>query len=217
VIVYRRFRNDDPPKLLKLWHEAGLGRGAAQNFSCDVLDDVSFAQSYFDRNGVLVAEDNGTAVGFVHAGFGPQTDQKGLRPEHGVINLIIVAPTYRRQGIGRELVRQAESYLQAGGAQFVEAGPGQGHAPFYTGLYGGAAFSGFLKSDPTAKPFLEALDYQANASWNVLQRDLQKSRDPIGVKLLSLRRSTQLPPIGPLNAPGGGRRDLDGWIRSTFR
>ena len=69
MIEYRPFRNSDPPQLVRLWHESGLGRGAARGFSYDALDRLLLGQHYFDRAGLIVACDGTQIVGFVHAGF----------------------------------------------------------------------------------------------------------------------------------------------------
>ncbi|MCA9020394.1 MAG: hypothetical protein KDA74_09650 [Planctomycetaceae bacterium] len=68
---FRAFHNTDPPQLLKLWHAAGLGRGAAECLSIDAFEVLIFSQPYFDPNGLIVAVEEGEVVGFVLAGFGP--------------------------------------------------------------------------------------------------------------------------------------------------
>jgi ribosomal protein S18 acetylase RimI-like enzyme len=194
VIEYRRFHNSDPPRLVSLWHDARLGRGAAAGFSTDAFEQLNFSQSYFDREGLIVAVDaeRNRPAGFVHAGFGPNQDESRLATDIGVVCVVVVRPEYRRQGIGTELVRRAEAYLRDRGATTILAGAAAPFDPFYVGLYGGSQPSGFLASDPDADPFLRALDYEPAERFAVLQKDLQSGRDPMSFKVVTIRRKMQL-------------------------
>lgn len=177
---------------MRLWDESGLGRGAAEGFKPDALELVNFSQPYFDPEGLILAWDGDRPVGFVHAGFGTSDQETQLETDCGVICAIIVHPQYRRQGIGRGLIGQAEDYLQRRGARFLQAGQSRRRDPFYFGLYGGARTSGFLESDPAAAPFLTAAGYEPSQRIGVYQRNLTAGTDPIHFKLMAIRRATQL-------------------------
>lgn len=192
MVEYRQFRNADPPQLLRLWHECGLGRGAAQGFSCDALDLLVLGQSYFDPRGLIVAHEAGRLVGFVHAGFGCNATETGLACTDGVICAVMVHPAYRRRGIGRELMARAENYLREAGSTSIQAGPAKPRDPFYFGLYGGSALSGFLESDVNAAPFCQAVGYAPVERRLILQRDLREKKEPIDMRLIANRRSMQL-------------------------
>lgn len=192
MIEFRSFHNLDPPQLVKLWHEAELGRGAAGGFSTDAFETLNFSQPYFDRKGLIVACDGSRIVGFVHAGFGPNDDESALSYEAGVICALIVHPQYRRQGIGRGLLARAEDYLNSAGTKSIVAGPAPPLDPFYVGLYGGSQPAGFLDSDPCARLFLGALGYERGTEWRIYQRDMNTQQEPMNFRLATLRRKTQL-------------------------
>jgi len=192
VVEYRRFRNSDPPELLRLWHQAGLGRGAASGFDADILETVVFSQPYFDPHGLILAVIDGQPVGFVHAGFGPNAEETDIDPRTGVICAVMVTPAVRRRGIGRELLRRAEAYLQSRGATSVFAGPAAPYDPFYFGIYGGSQPAGFLLSDPFADPFFRAHGYAEQRRRVIMQRSLQDRGGPGGLRLLAIRRSSKL-------------------------
>ncbi len=192
MIDFRPFCNSDPPHLRRIWHAAGLGRGAAMGFDADIFESVVFSQPYFDPRGLIIAEADGQPVGFLHAGFGPDLAQTGIDRTRGIICLVMVDPDYRRQGIGRELVRRGEEYLQSAGTATVQAGPGAPCDPFYFGIYGGSQPAGFLRSDPLADPFFTALGYQPRKKWLILQRQLTDRGGPIGLRLMGVRRATRL-------------------------
>lgn len=192
MIEYRSFRNFDPPELVRLWNQAQLGRGAVQRVSNDEsFDPANFSQQYFDPRGLIIATDNGRQVGFVHAGFGCDAAGASLSCERGVICAVVVHPNYRRQGIGRELVRRAETYLRTAGATDITAGPAPQRDPFYCGLYGGAQPVGFLNSDPNAAPFFSKLGYQSGEQFLVTQRSMD-DRDPVNFRLSMIRRKWEL-------------------------
>ena len=192
MVEYRPFRNDDPPHLVRLWHECGLGRGAAAGFKPDALELVNFSQPYFDADGLILATEGGTPVGFVHAGFGCDDEEARLSTNVGVICAVMVHPDRRRQGIGRELIRRAEEYLSRRGAQTIQAGQSRQRDPFYFGIYGGARAIGFLESDAGAFPFFTGIGYQPGSTCGIFQRDMAAGADPVHFKLMAIRRATQL-------------------------
>lgn len=192
MISYRRFRNSDPPQLLRLWHECDLGRGAAKDLAIDALDILALSQPYFDPEGLIVAVDDGKIVGYVHAGFGCNATKTDIDHTVGVICVLLVLPSHRRQGIGTELLRRGEWYLKEAGAKAIHAGPSRDKDPFYVGVYGGTRCSGFLHSDPIAFPFFIARGYGPVENHAIFQRNLRQRKDPLNFRLVTLRRKMEL-------------------------
>src|SRR5438874_289349 len=153
MLRIRPFRNDDPPGLVTLWNQAVTGRGAYELHSPAPFERHVLSKPYFDPAGLLIAEDAGRMVGFVHAGFGARQDEAATDPTHGVICAIAVLPSHRRRRIGSELLQKAEQYVAARGTQVVQAGQARPLNPFYFGLYGGSDTPGLLPSDAAAGPF----------------------------------------------------------------
>ncbi len=187
VVEFRRFRNTDPPRLLDVWNDALRGRGAVALRTSTPLERHVFAKPYFDPDGLILAEDAGQLVGFVHAGFGPNADETALDPTNGVVCLVVVRPGRRRQGIGSELLRRAEDYLRARGTQHFFAGELAPFDPFYLGLYGGSALPGVLQSDETVEPFLLRHGYRPVRTVSVLQRRLNVALRVADARFSALR------------------------------
>jgi len=218
AIEFRPFCNSDPPRLIRLWQESRLGRGAAQGIPSDLFDLFVLAAPYFDPQGLIVACAGSQVIGLVHAGFGGNADGTQLAYEDGVICCVLVHPDYRRRGIGRQLVARAEAYLRERGAQRLYAGESAPRNPFYFGIYGSSESVGFLESDPLAQPFFTALGYQPCERFIVLERDLIQRKDPFDPRLLTLRRKAQLevidhpPDVGWWWMTRQGRPDSFGFV-----
>lgn len=192
MIEYRTFRNSDPPQIARLWNDAQLGKGAALKLSNEEsFDFVNYAQTYFDPKGLIVASHRGEVVGFAHAGFGCTTDENQLNHARGVICAVIVHPEFRKQGVGRELIRLAEVYLKESGAQQILAGPSPTVDPFFFGIYGGANPAGFLESDAAADPFFQRLGYKQTSQHTMLNRPIDKP-EIISYRLNQIRRKWEM-------------------------
>jgi ribosomal protein S18 acetylase RimI-like enzyme len=188
VLSYRKFRNDDPPRIVDVWNEVFTGRGAVKLRHSSPLDNYILAKPYFDPNGLILAVEDNRCVGFVHAGFGPNAAQTALSREAGVSCLIGVRPSHRRHGIGSELLRRSEEYLKRAGARTLYGGPLKPLNPFYLGLYGGGELPGFLASDAAAEPFFLRHGYQVHDTALVLQRQLIKPVNVVDARFAALRQ-----------------------------
>lgn len=194
MIRFRPFRNSDPPRLLEIFRQTGLGRAFSRPESVHALEVSVFGLPYFDPEGLILAEDaeTGTLLGFIHAGFGFSEDLQDLDYTQGVICCVLVNEPVRHQGVGKELMGRAEEYLRERGATSLHAGQSKYRDPFYFGIYGGARPSGFPLSETGATEFLSSLGYHPVEQIGIFQRDLVGSRDPVNVRLITHRRNTEL-------------------------
>jgi ribosomal protein S18 acetylase RimI-like enzyme len=192
VIHYRTFQNDDPPRLMRVWNEAFTTRGTVALPTASALEEYVFAKPYFDPAGLILALEEGVAVGFVHAGFGPNADESGLSTANGVICSLGVRPAFRNHGVASELLRRAEGYLSGRGATTIYAGPMRPFNPFYLGLYGGSESAGFLASDVAADPFLLSHGYLRHDAVVVFQRRLEGPINVADPRFLAIRRRFEL-------------------------
>ena len=103
ALHYRAYHNSDPPGLHQLWHQSRLGKNAAEGFGCDIFELFAISPVYFERDGLIVAEDDaGRLVGFVHASFAVNETETALDYRQGILSALVVHPEYRRRGkIGR--------------------------------------------------------------------------------------------------------------------
>lgn len=202
VVLYRTFRNTDPPRLAEVWNETFTGRGAVRLASSTPLERFVFCKPQFDPTGLFVAEEGEQCLGFAHAGIA-SCDTEG--PTAGVVCLLGVRPSFRRRGIGAELLQRCEDYLRAHGAQRLLAGGHWPRNPFYQGLYGGCGSPGFLRSDLLAEPFFLRHGYSRDHQVLVMQRRLDQPFKLFDPRFVTLRQRYDLCVDYP--------RSLRGWWR----
>jgi GNAT superfamily N-acetyltransferase len=206
VVEYRTFRNNDTPRLVAVWNEAFVNRGAPRLTSNNLLERFVLAKPIFDPAGIILAEDNGECIGWAHAAM-------SLNPANpqpvGVICMLGVRASHRRQRIGSELLRRSEQYLRDKGAVVLQAGPYWPNNPFYLGLYGGSESPGFLLSDPNAEPFFLKHGYRIEHKIHVLQRILDVPMKTFDPRFLPLRQRFELQFSSP-------RRVFNTWEEMVF-
>jgi ribosomal protein S18 acetylase RimI-like enzyme len=194
VIRYRPFRNTDPPALVEVWNEAATGRGAFPLRSPGMFERWVFSKPYFDAEALIVAEevpDDGgppKLLGFTLAGFGPNAEQTELDPKLGIVCTVVTRASDRRHGVGRELLRRAETFLTARGATDLRVGSQWPNNPYLFGIYGGSNSPGLLASEPDGEPFLTAADYTRAEAVLVFQRKLDRPLDVADSRFNFLRK-----------------------------
>lgn len=193
MIVYRAYRNTDPPGLADVWNESATGRGAIPIRNPALLERWTFSKPYFEAPALIVAEDvaesgERTIVGFALSAFAPNAEHSQLDTSHGIICCVVVRPGHRKRGIGRELVARSEAYLTERGATSTVFGSQWPLNPHLFGLYGGSNSPGVLESDADAKPFLARCGYQPADSVIVFQRQLDQPFSIVDTRVPLLRR-----------------------------
>lgn len=187
MIRYRAFRNTDPPALAALWNRQ-RGRAWLQPLTTALLEKAVFSKLHFDRHGLIVAEDNGCPVGFVHACFGGVPDGSGISTETGAINVVLAAAHDQREQIAHRLLECGEAHLTGRGARTLLAGcvwPAHG---FYLGLYGGTDSPGVLESDAASLALFRSAGYTDMEKHLILQRPRAVFRPAVDRQQIQIRR-----------------------------
>jgi hypothetical protein len=196
VIRIRPFRNSDPPALVDLWRSLPPLRGRAQNISLALFERLVLDKPFFDRQGLLVAEEQGHPIGFVQAGFGSAEDGSKLDPRRGAIFAFSVARHDNEGAIALQLIAAAENYLQAAGAVEVVAGGASPDHPFYLGLYGGSELPGLLASDAMQLAIFTQAGYRERERRAIWQRSLPDFHAPMNRAQLLLRKTLDVTLVG---------------------
>lgn len=112
----RTFRAGDGPALAAAWTAAA----PADGISYERFRDLFLLDRNFDAAGLFVAEREGEVVGSAYAVRRRiATDGADLEVDKGWIPYFFVIPGAQREGIGRELVSAAMTWLKGNGASTV--------------------------------------------------------------------------------------------------
>ncbi len=192
LIQFRLFRNSDAPLIAEVWRSQPQQRGLAQPMSAAMFEELVLTKSVFDREGLILACDDGTPLGFVHAGFGPSSDLTHSSGESGVISMLMLRSPDEHTGLAAELLTQGEAYLHRRGAGTIWAGGIARRDPFYLGLYGGSECCGILNSDPRSQQLFLSQGYQEVSRTLILHRDLARFRPVVDRNQMQIRRRMSL-------------------------
>lgn len=124
-VTIRPFRPQDYTPVVSLWNRC---------LTKDPITEDRFWKFYlldanFDPKGALIAEANGTVVGFLQAMVRKfPMGSLGLEPTRGWITTFFVDPAWRRQGIGSALLEAGLAFLRENGRTDVMV---NGYAPYY--------------------------------------------------------------------------------------
>jgi GNAT superfamily N-acetyltransferase len=189
MIRYRPFRNGDSPALAEIWSSDAPLRGLAQPMSPLLLEERVLAKPYFQRDGLVVAEEGERVLGFVHAGFGPTDDLTALSTEIGVTCMLMVMAHRSRDTIADQLLAAAEQYLQGRGARLLYGGGIFPLNPFYMGLYGGSELPGVLASDEARVSLFSRNGYRQADRTVIMHADISSFRPLVDRVQMRVRRN----------------------------
>jgi ribosomal protein S18 acetylase RimI-like enzyme len=191
VIRLRPFRNSDPPALAALWNRALPERHVVRPLSAYEFDSLVCCKLGFERESLIVAEDESGIVGFSHSGFGPKEpagSSHKLDTSMGTIAMLAVAPDIHDSSLAQRLVDEAVSLLVRRGAQVVYAGGRYPVNPFYWGLYGGSELAGVLGADSTFHDAVRAYGFVAVSISVFLEIDVSLP-EPFDPRVAQVKRS----------------------------
>jgi ribosomal protein S18 acetylase RimI-like enzyme len=194
VIRFRAFRNGDPPALADLWNRGVPERAVVRPLSAREFDERVFCKLHFESEGVILAEDEGRLLGYVHAGFGPVSangPSHRLDRELGTVAMLVVDPEIDDPSLEQGLFTEAEKYLMSRGAKVLYAGGQTELSSFYWGVYGGSESAGVLESHRAFDRASKNRGYEPVAQTLLLEADLSapEFRDP---RSALIRRQTRL-------------------------
>ena len=192
MIRLRPFTNRDTPRLAELWRSCVETTGLVQPMTTLVFDQYILSKPYFDRTGLILAEDDSGLVGFAHAGFGPTENGQSLDYELGVTCMLLVHPRVDFLLVATELLAAAENYLRTNGAKVLYAGALHPLTPFYYGFYGGSEMPGVLDANGPLQSLLQASGYQPCSEIVIYQKEFATHKPYLDRRMMMIRRRYQV-------------------------
>lgn len=126
------------------------GPFVASPLSSTEFEQFVLSRPYFQADGLILAcdDETGTALGFVHCGFGPEDPEKHCWKLDRTLGTIALVCCGDDPDVAATLVSAGKAWLESSGAKVIYAGGRSPLNPFYWGLYGGSEFSGILAGTP---------------------------------------------------------------------
>jgi ribosomal protein S18 acetylase RimI-like enzyme len=206
VTHIRTFRNTDPPAMAALWNRSVPARATARPLSGNDFDTHVVSKPHFDAAGLIVAEQDGRLVGFVHAGFGPSQRldvPHQLDCTFGTIAMLVIDPEADAadSALGPRLVAEGREYLRRRGAEVVYAGGQYPLNPFYWGIYGGSEWAGILTAHASFLRGVVEAGFEPVSTTVLFEADLSAAepRDPRAVLIRRLARVEITEDVPPRN------------------
>ncbi len=188
MLRFRTFCNSDPPLLTEIWRSRRPRSGLPCEITPSLLEHFVFSRPYFDCEGLILAFDGERAVGFAHAGFGPNQAKDAISTELGTTCLLMVRPDCDETKVAAGLLEKSEEYLVRRGAKVIYGGAVAPLDAFYLGLYGGSELPGVLQSDAVSRNIYNASGYKEIDRAVIFQADVHSFCAPMTRQLMQVRR-----------------------------
>lgn len=172
---------------MAIWNAQPEAKRLARQLRVPTFEHFVLAKPYFDREGLLLAVDNGRAIGFVHAGFGP-SDSHSVDRNVGVICAFNILPDHDSVELRGKMLSEVEQYLYSRGVTQIFGGAVSPMNSFYHGLSSIGEAAGVLDEDQSTQELFRSAGYVERHRNVVLRRDLTAFRPGFDRKQRALQR-----------------------------
>lgn len=191
MTTYRTFLNSDPPQIVALWNRQPELPSRIRKISNTLLENQVFAKLYFDPDGLIVALDGDTIVGFVHCGFGPNELHDGLEYSNGIISQLVLGEGQSTE-VAVDLIQRAMRYFSRHETRRVYVGSHFPASPFYQGLYGGTWVPGLLAQESMKVEAFEQTGFEQESVIEIWQLNLAELKSAVDRPLMAARRNFEI-------------------------
>ncbi len=192
TVRIRPFLNSDSPSLAKLWNTHHQLAGVPGQFTESEWEYSVLGKLIFDPEGLLIAEDDTCALGFVHAvTLGTECGSPDSVTE-GLINALCLSEHPEQDEIARQLIHAAEQYLERRDVKCVFATGSPDRFAFYLGVGDTAGVIGVATRDVRLQKWLEQSGYVSGAIINSWQLPLANFRTPMDRTQIAIRRKGKI-------------------------
>ena len=182
MIECRPFNNSDPPRLAAFWQQHPQP-GLARPMTGSVFEHVVLGKLQFRSESLLLASHHDRLLGFIHLAQG--TEQDNHETGGPIVNMLLVDSDWDDAADVADLLVQTAVHNVGDAIQ--TARPYRQH-PFYTGLYGGTGFPGFLESDPEVIGALARNGFQTSHRRGIYRAPVATVSAPLAWEVRQFRR-----------------------------
>ena len=192
TVRIRPFLNSDSPCLAKLWNVHHQLAGIPGQFTESEWEYSVLGKLIFDPEGLLIAENDTGALGFVHAVTFETESESPESMTEGLINALCVSEQPEEDEIARQLMYAAEQYLERRNVKRVFATSSPDRFAFYLGVGDTAGVIGVASRDVRLQKWLEQSGYASGASVDSWQIPLANFRTPMDRTQIAIRRQGKI-------------------------
>jgi ribosomal protein S18 acetylase RimI-like enzyme len=188
TVRIRPFLNTDTPNLARIWDAHHLLAGIPGQFTESAWEYSVFGKLIFDPDGLLIAENETGAVGFVHAVMLEAELDSTASNSIGLLNALCVAEDPDQDTIARQLINAASDYLRQRGSGRVIATGSPDQFAYYLGVGDAAGLIGVASRDVRLQSWLEQSGFSPRAEVSSWQMPLANFRPPMDRSQIAIRR-----------------------------
>jgi hypothetical protein len=177
---------------MEIWNRHYETCRANVSVSHGVFDACILSKPFFRAEDLLIYEDDGVAVGFVHIGYGSDETGGASQVDRPIISALCVAPHPHEDLIAEQLLRVAMDRIEASKARAAIAGGSPTCYSFYLGMAPGDGMMGVVARDNRLQRWLAGLNFQPVRPTECWEVDLASFRPPMDRSQFALRRSTSV-------------------------
>ncbi|MDZ4850433.1 MAG: hypothetical protein SGI77_14200 [Pirellulaceae bacterium] len=190
--LIRHFQNTDTLHLTRIWnrHHATYKRQA--HISSSVFDSCVLSKPFFSAEDLFVLEVDSQPTGFLHLGFGCNTERTGLDFRHALIGCLCIEPHESEEMLADSLMAVAVKRMSAVGSKDAIAIGANTRYAFYLGMAPGDGLMGVVAGDIRLQRWLAHNEFEPQrptACWEV---DLASFRPPMDRGQFAVRRSASV-------------------------
>jgi hypothetical protein len=196
--------------LAKLWNAHHQLAGIPSQFTESEWEYSVLGKLIFDPAGLLIAEDDTGALGFVHAvALETECDSSDSRCE-GLINSLCLSEHPDQDEIARQLINAAEKYLESRNVKRVLSTSSPDRFAFYLGVGDAAGVIGVASRDVRLQKWLEQSGYVGGAIIGSWQLQLSNFRTPMDRTQIAIRRQ------GKIDIMSNPSTDKSWWLATVL-
>ena len=192
TVKIRTFRNTDVAQLCDVWNAHNSVLGPECTIDLLRLELCSLAKPFFCEADLLVAEQEGSVVGWIHLAGLPNEDLSDLEPGAGAIAALCVVPGGDEDQTAAELLKAADQIFAERQILQYAFRPILPKSAFYLGCGPAGSMIGLTSTEVRIRRWLMQSNFKARCPTNVWELDLGAFQPPIDRQQIQIRRSAQV-------------------------
>jgi predicted N-acetyltransferase YhbS len=188
----RHFRNTDTAHLTRIWNLHHSASRSCDPISNSVFDACVIAKPFFVAEDLLILEDDGSPVGFVHVGYGGNEAKSNIDHQNAMLSCLCVEPHRDEESIADNLIQAAIGRIEQHSSSHVIAIGSPASYAFYIGVAAGDGLMGVVATDSRLQRWLGHNRFEPSRPTECWEVDLASFRPPMDRGQFAVRRAASV-------------------------